>query len=322
MFGIKFIKADPTTYVIHFRNGEVRREGTGRSFFYFGPNSSIVLIPAKSVDVPFIFNEVTSDFQTVAVQGQFSYRIVEPLKLAELLDFSIDEKGAFRSDDPELLKQRLTNVVRVLLREVVCVLPLEQALTLSGPTAKSVLTSLSTAEVVRQFGVEIIDFTILAVSATPEMSRALEATTRELLQKRSDEAIYNRRDAAVDQERIIKENELRTDVSVEEKKRLIRETKMAADIAVEEQRALLMEQKVANDRKEADSRAYGLEAILKPLKDADWKTLTAALSGNMKPDMMIATAFRELAENASRIGELNISPELLTSLMQGRKSPA
>jgi hypothetical protein len=31
--------------------------------------------------------------------------------------------------------------------------------------------------------------------------------------------------------------------------------------------------------------------------------------------MMIALAFRELAENAQKIGELNISPDLLKSLL-------
>jgi hypothetical protein len=31
--------------------------------------------------------------------------------------------------------------------------------------------------------------------------------------------------------------------------------------------------------------------------------------------MMIALAFRELAENATKIGELNMSPDLLRTLM-------
>jgi hypothetical protein len=31
---------------------------------------------------------------------------------------------------------------------------------------------------------------------------------------------------------------------------------------------------------------------------------------------MIALAFRELAENAGKIGELNVTPDLLTSLLK------
>jgi hypothetical protein len=32
------------------------------------------------------------------------------------------------------------------------------------------------------------------------------------------------------------------------------------------------------------------------------------------PELMIALAFRELAENAGKIGELNVTPDLLKSL--------
>ena len=32
-------------------------------------------------------------------------------------------------------------------------------------------------------------------------------------------------------------------------------------------------------------------------------------------ELMIATAFRELAENAEKIGELNVTPDLLRSLL-------
>jgi hypothetical protein len=147
------------------------------------------------------------------------------------------------------------------------------------------------------------------------MARALEAEAREGLQRTADEAIYARRNASVEQERTIKESELNTELAVEEKKRQIREKKMAADIAVEEQRTALIETRVGNDKRDADSRAYAIEATLKPLKEADWKMLMAMGAGGGDPKMMIALAFRELAENAQKIGELNISPDLLKSLL-------
>ena len=37
---------------------------------------------------------------------------------------------------------------------------------------------------------------------------------------------------------------------------------------------------------------------------------------NMDSQQLIANAFNELAENAGKIGELNISPELLNQLMR------
>ena len=49
--------------------------------------------------------------------------------------------------------------------------------------------------------------------------------------READEAIYARRNSAVEQERAIKENELNTEIAVENKKRQIRETQMDAERA-------------------------------------------------------------------------------------------
>ena len=35
MFGISFVKAQPTTHLIQYRGRKVVREGTGLSFFYY-----------------------------------------------------------------------------------------------------------------------------------------------------------------------------------------------------------------------------------------------------------------------------------------------
>ncbi len=150
------------------------------------------------------------------------------------------------------------------------------------------------------------------------MTKALQADAREEQLKKADEAIFARRKASVNMERTIRENELNTEILVEEKKRQVRETQISADIAVEEQRAKLVDYKVANDRKEAEARAFALTATLEPLKNIDWRILTAA-SGGGDARQNIGMAFRELAENATKIGELNISPDLLASLMNDKE---
>lgn len=175
-------------------------------------------------------------------------------------------------------------------------------------------------EVVGMLGVGVLGVAVTSIRPTPEMAKALEASAREKLKQEADDAVYDRRDSAVDQERRIKENELSTEVAVEEKRRAIRERKMAADIAVEDARAALVERQAANDRKAADVQAYGLEAVLKPVRDMDWRLLLAASSGKLDARLMIASAFEGLAGNAGKIGELNISPDLLRSLLdEGKK---
>ena len=311
---ISFMKAPPTTYVLEFKSGRIRREGAGLSFFYYAPTTTIVSIPMASTDVPFVFQETTSDFQAVTIQGQFTYRVADPKRLASLLDFSIDKRHAYCSDDPRKLSERLVHTLQTLTRAITQRLALRDALTSSDAIVAEALDGLKGAEAVSTLGVEILSLSILAITPTPETSRALEAEAREALQRRADEAIYARRNAAVEQERLIKESELNTEIAVETKKRQIRETQMAAEIAVEEQRAQLVDRRVENERKDADSRAYALTETLKPVRELDWKTLMMLGGNNGDPRTMIALAFQQMAENAQKIGELNISPDLLTAL--------
>jgi hypothetical protein len=315
MLTIRFMKAAPTTYVLQFRDGRVRREGPGLSFFYYAPTSTIVAVPVASADVPFAFQESTADFQSVAIQGQLTYRVIDPKQLSSLLDFSIGPQGGFRSEDHRKLPERLVYTAQTLMRAETQKLALRETLTSSGPLTASVLAGLKRSEAVAQLGVEILNISLLSIRPTPDMAKALEAEAREALQQRSDEAIYARRNNAVEQERRIKESELNTEIAVEEKRRQIREAQMAADIAIEEQRTALTEKRIENDRKESDSRAYALETILKPVRDIDWRTLMTLSPHGGDAKTMIAMAFQEMASNAQKIGELNISPDLLQSLI-------
>jgi hypothetical protein len=192
------------------------------------------------------------------------------------------------------------------------------------------------SQAISMLGIEILGVNVLAIKASPEMEKALETETREKLQQEADQAIYERRNFAVEQERKIKESELSTEIAVEEKKKQIAEKKMEAevqqagndrklremrvqaDISVENQRSELIERKTANERKEAEAQGYVLETTLKPYKDLDWKTLMA-LNNNGDARFNIALAFRQLAENADKIGALNITPDLLETLLNDKK---
>jgi regulator of protease activity HflC (stomatin/prohibitin superfamily) len=314
MFGIRYLKAPPTTYVLHYVGGKVRHEGAGLAFFYFGPTAEIVRVPFASTDAPFVFNEATADFQDATIQGQLTYRIKSPKRVAEVLDYSVDARGNYRSDDPNKLGERLTNAAQIAARAFTQRHALKDLLVQADTLVAEVLEGLKKSETVEMLGLEILGLSVQSIKPTPEMAKALQADAREELLRKADEAIFARRNAAVALERGIKENELQTEIAVEQKKRLVRETQMAADIAVEEQRTTLVDQRVANEMKEADARAHALQAILEPLKGVDWKTLLAAGSGS-DPRLNIAVAFRELAENAGKIRELNISPDLLSTLL-------
>ncbi|UOU99365.1 SPFH domain-containing protein [Chryseobacterium daecheongense] len=320
------------TYILHFKNGQIVREGRGLSFFYFAPNSSIIAIPMGSNDLPFIFNENTFDYQTVKIQGQISYKITDPKALSNTLDFTVNEEGIYKKNDIEKLNQRIINLAQTSTSSFIHNQSLKDAIRSAKDIEGNILEGLMASEAIQTMGIEILGVNILAVQTTPEMARALETETREKLQQQADEAVYERRNFAVEQERKIKESELNTEIAVEEKQkqidekrmeaevqkeensRILREMKIAADIAVENQRKELIDQKTENDRKEAETKGYALEAALKPYKELDWRVLTA-LNSNQDARSSIALAFRELAENAGKIGTLNISPDLLETLL-------
>ena len=319
MLGFRYLKSSPTTYVIQYVAGKAVREGPALSFYYFVPRSVIVQVPLSSVDVPFVFNEVTADFQDATIQGQLTYRVVDPKRLSQLLDYSVQPNGRYLSDDPKKLDDRLISFSQVLASAITHRMKLRELLGAHELIVSEVLKGLKESSSVAMLGVEILGLAVQSIKPSPETGKALEAEAREALLRQADEAVYARRNAAVAQERLIKESELNTELAVEEKRRQIRESKMAADIAVEQQRATLLDQQVTNDRKEADAKAYGLNAMLTPVKDVDWRALMALSAGKMDPKLSIAMAFRDLADNASKIGELNISPELLSALVDGDK---
>lgn len=232
------------------------------------------------------------------------------------MDFTVGPNGKYLTDDFQKLPERLINEIQPLVRAELQRQPLRGALTSAEAVSVAVLANLRTIPAVVELGLEPLGLNIQSIRPNPELATALEAESREDLQRKADEAIYARRKAAVEQERTIKESELQTELVVEARKREIREKQMSTEIAIEEQRASLTEKKLANERKEADGRAYAIEAMMKPLEGKDPRVLMMLQGAD--PKTLIAMAFQEMASNAQKIGELHISPELLNSLL-GKK---
>ncbi len=316
MFGIRYFKASPTTFVLHHVNGHVRHEGTGLSFFYFAPTSTLTAVPVGSTDVPFIFNETTHDFQAVTVQGHLTFRVANPHKLAALLDYTVAPGGGRASDDPDKLPLRITYAAQNAMRGEIQSRALRAALVEADVIAARVQAVLAAAPTLENLGVELLGFSILAIKPVPETAKALEAEARERLLREADDAIYSRRNNAVEQERTIRENELNTEVAVQTKQRQIEETRLAGQIALEEQRRQFVLTEAENSRTRADAQAYAVEATLKPLAALDPKSLQVLAARSVDPRLLVAMAFQDIAANAAKIGNLNLSPDLLQTLLQ------
>ncbi len=316
MFGISYYKAAPTTYVMQFAGGKIKQEGTGLSFFYFVPSTTLVAVPTGSTDVPFIFNETTFDFQAISLQGHLTFRIKDAKKLSNVLDYSIAPSGEYASDDPDKLGLRITHAAQNAVRAEVQSKPLRAVLLEADGIGRRVTAALGDSPTLAALGVELLGFTVLALKPMPETAKALEAEARERLLNEADDAIYNRRNNAVEQERKIRENELNTEVAVQTKQREIEETKLAGQIALEDSRRQLVTSEAENTRTRADAQAYSVKATLEPLLALDPKSLQVLAARGLEPRLLVAMAFQEIAANAAKVGNLNISPELLDSLMK------
>ena len=301
MFNFKSIKFLPSEYVFKYKNGKIVKEGKGLSFIYYVPNTSVVVIPKSSADVPFKFQEITNDYQTVSVQGQITYKIADYKRVSEILDYTYDmKKKKYVTEDYKKIPQRLVNITKVLTKKSIENMPLKEAIKSSESLANLIREALIDSKEVLNLGIEIIGFSILAISPNKETARALEATAREEILKKADEAIYERRNSSIEQERIVKENELNT------------------EIAIEEKRKEFIKLSVENAKEESDSKAYQFAAMMKVFNEMDPNVIQALATINMEPEKLIAGAFQQLANKADKIGELNISPDLLQSLMKGR----
>ena len=282
---VGYFKGEPSQFIIKYTSGKIKKVGRGASFFYLKYHTNIVMIPAVTQDSHFIFNEITGNYQEISLQGHFTYHIKDPKKMASILDYSIDlDSNAYKTDDPEKLEMRIKNVVQMHTKAEVLKLELEEAIKIAEDVSRSVLEKAKEEPLFKEMGVELLNLTFTSIRPTPEMSKALEAEYRENVQMKADQAIYARRAAAVEQERKIKENQLATEITLEEKKQN------------------LIDLQGENTIKEAETQAKATEMQLQPYLKLDSKQL-------------LALAMKDMANNAKKIGNLTITSEILSQIL-------
>lgn len=335
MFGIQYFKADSSTYVIKTSNGETRKQGKGLSFFSNAATTSIAAVPVNAQEAPFIFGLQTLDFQTVKVQGQVTYRVVDPELTADSLNFNLRADGAgYVSEDPLKLGDRVIRIIQSIVQHRVQEVNLREVMLLSRELVELLKAQLAAESSLRGLGIGILDVSVSAITPTTETIRALEAQAREAILKEADDAIYARRKSAVEQERTIKEAELQTELSVQQKEQEIEESRILnerslmrskaeteqesiqAEIDAEGRRGELVILSTENQNQMANSEAYAISARMKAFRELPVENLKAMALAQMQPDQMMAMALESLAQNAGKIGELNIGPELFGQMMK------
>ena len=162
MFGLRFVKFEPNEYIHVIKKGRVVKKGRGLSFWFYKPSTSIITVPLETKNVPFMFEELSSDYQTLTIQGDLIYKITDTEKIIDQVNFSVDLKNyAYLSDDPEKLSRIIINLVNTMTKTEVSKLPLREAIQSIDRIAGALKEAVQHNEYLQNLGITITNINIL-----------------------------------------------------------------------------------------------------------------------------------------------------------------
>jgi len=319
------LRADTTAYVQHQRNGRVKHAGAGLAFWFRPATAALAEIPLDDREQALLFHARTADFQDVTVQATVNYRVVDPALAATRIDFGIaPDTGQWNATPLEALGGLLTELAQQPALEQLAGMAMADALAHGiAPVRDRVAAALAADPRLAERGLAVTDVRVVAIRTDPELERALQTDTRERVQQEADRATFERRALAVEKERAIAENELQNQIELarreedlvaqrgQNERRRATEKAAADQIAtqaVAEQRRLVAE---AN----ADSTRLVGEA------EADAEAARLAAYRELEQATLIGLALKELAGNLPNIGNLTITPDLLTPVLARFAAP-
>ena len=302
------IRTEPSTWVAHFHGGELRRSGRGLSFWFRHLDSSIVQVPVDDRELDLMFHGRSSDFQDVTAQGVVTYRVIDPARTSERIDFGISiEDGRWLRTPLEQIAALLTQHAQQYVWDYMTSTPLRTILVDGvGEVRQRIRDGLASEERIAALGIEIVAVRVAAVRPTSEVEQALQAPEREHIQQQADEATFQRRALAVEKERAIEENELQNRIELAR-----REEQLVAQRGANER--LQAEEEAAAARITAEAQAHGIEVVEQARVTGERERI--GIYRELDPRVLLALAAREGARKLRSIEHLNVSPDMLSPML-------
>jgi regulator of protease activity HflC (stomatin/prohibitin superfamily) len=316
----RHLRAEPTNWIVFYKNGKKKRSERGAAFWFAPLGASIVEVPLDDRELPFIVQGRSADFQDVSVNGVVTFRVRDAEQLASRLSFSIDTKTGRWTSEP---LDKLAIVVRELAQELagsfVARAPLRVLLDQAVDVIRDqIQLGLVAAPSISSLGVEIVATRIASVKPTAEMEKALQMPTREKIQEEADQATFGRRALAVEKERAIAENELASQIELAKREEQLigqrgqNEKKRITDEA--ENKRIEAEGAARNVRLNAGAQAESIKVLEGARVNAERERMD--IYRELPPAALMGLAARELAGKLQSIQHLNLSPDLLGSLLE------
>ncbi|OLB64478.1 MAG: hypothetical protein AUI10_10920 [Actinobacteria bacterium 13_2_20CM_2_72_6] len=323
---LRHLRGAPTAWVRHVVRGKAAHEGTGLSFWYRPLTAVLSEVPVDDRELPLLFHARTADFADVTVQATVTYRVSDPAVAAARLDFSIDPNaGTWRGQPLDQVATLLAELAQQPALDLLARLALTEALTAGvGAVREAVTAALADDARLTETGVSAVSARVVAIRPEPDLERALQTPTRESVQEDADRATYTRRARAVEQERAIAENELQSKIELSRREQQLveqhganarRQAELDAVAALVTARGAAEREQVAADamRVREEARAAGVRAV--GVAEGDAEAARVAAYRDLAPAILHALALRELAGQLPEIGQLTITPDVVTGLV-------
>lgn len=303
------LRSDASHHVIRYRAGKVRQSGRGLVFWFRPDVASIAELPMDDRETTVFVKGRSADFQAVNVQGAIGWRIEDPERMAERIDFTISLRGGQHQGQPlEKIEARITGLVSQAALDYLAGADIRALLDAGIDPLRALLEkALVASPDLKELGIAVVSVRLQNLAPSSELERALQTPTFEALQQKADQATFERRALAVDKERAIAENELanRVELARREKELIAEEADNARDRA----------QGVADANKvEADAEALRIRTV--EGARAETEQLHMAVYRDLPPQVLLGLAAREFAGKLDTIEHLNVTPDLIAGLLR------
>jgi regulator of protease activity HflC (stomatin/prohibitin superfamily) len=311
------LRADASHHVMRYSGGRLRQSGRGLVFWFRPDIASIAEVPLDDREMTIFVRGRSADFQTVNVQGVLAWRVADPERLAERIDFTIAlASGAYVGQPLERIETRLAGLVNQAALDYLARAKVRELLDAGiEPLRAELEAALARDPALSEIGLAIVSVRLNNLAPSSELERALQTPTFEALQQKADEAVFERRALAVDKERAIAENELANKVELAKRETglIAQETRNMRDRATGQAEA---------QQVEAEAEASSIRIVEAARAEAERAHID--VFRDLPPQVLLGLAAREFAGKLDTIEHLNITPELLASVMRefgGRAAP-
>lgn len=313
---LALFKSETSNHVIRHRNGSMVASGRGLAFWFLPQRASVVELPMEDRETTLFVSGRSQDFQDIAVQGTLIWHVTDPERLTERVDFTIDlGTGRHRGEPIDKIETRLLNLAQQAAMEYLAASPIRTLLDANIALLRDrIADAFASAPELEEIGITVVGISVNELSPSKELEHALQMPTFEALQQKADEATFERRALAVDKERAISENELanKTELARREKMLIAEEADNARARAVGDAEAGMIE---------AEAKATRIQTIESARTEIERENV--AIYRDLPSSVMAGLAAREFAEKIENIEHLNITPDLLSTLIgEFRNAPA